>query len=414
MTSTYAFQSFNAYNLQMSMNASELGPGPMPFAHFVVKVASRCNIKCTYCYVYEQADRTWITQPRRMSDAIELATIARIGEYLAELGNQQALVILHGGEPLLYGAQRIERFAERLRAECGRRGVDAKLALQTNGTMVDDAWLDVFDRNGIHVGLSLDGPPDVHDAKRRDKVGAGTYERTAEGLRRLLSSTGDRGSPPAVTAVIDPAARPRDVVEHFLGLGVEHVDFQLPDVNHDSYPHAQWPLGTFGAWLIELYEELRRIDRPMRVRSIELLVGLLLGAPYGGDILGPRSFGTLVIDTDGDYHAHDALKATFDGATITGASVLNEPIRSLVTHPMVLAHTDKATAASADCLECPLFSVCGGGLVAHRYSASRQYDNRSVYCTDLAMFIRHVEDALTQWRGDRIDAVSAGASVATR
>lgn len=394
---TYAFQSYSGYRLASSLDSwAEPGPGPRAFVHFIVKVASRCNIKCSYCYMYEHADQTWRTQPRHMTDRVESAVIGRIGDYLEERSVPQALVVLHGGEPLLYGPHRITRFAERLRAERERRGIDVELALQTNATLVDSDWLDLFARHHINVGVSLDGPPQIHDEHRRDKQGGGTYDRAAAGLRQLLA--GGSETPPAVTAVIDPAARPGDLIRHFLALGVEHVDFQLPDLHHDTYPHDVWPPGTFGTWLIELFEELRRLRQPFRVRSMELLVSLLLGAPYGGDIWGTRSFGTLIVEADGTYHAHDALKATVEGATATGASVWTDTIRSLEAHPMVLAHTDKATAASDSCRACPLFDVCGGGLVAHRYSAAGGYDNPSVYCTDLAMLIRHVADSVEQLR----------------
>jgi uncharacterized protein len=378
--------------------------GPRPFVHFVAKVVSRCNIQCSYCYMYEHADQTWRTMPTHMSEATEAAMIDRIESYLVTRRPPAALVILHGGEPLLYGAQRINRLAERLRRARERHGVVVDLAIQTNATIVDDAIIGVLTRHGIRVGVSLDGPPQTHDANRRDTRGHGTYERVSGGLRRLLAATSEGLPPPAVTAVIDPTTQPRDVIAHFLELGIERVDFQLPDLNHDTYPHKRWPAGTFGAWLIELYEELWRLEQPLRVRSIELLIRLLLGAPYGGDILGEHSFGTLVIDTDGSYHAHDALKATFNGATATGRSVRTDDISSVETHPMVLAFTNKASAAAITCRRCPLFAVCGGGLVAHRYSASRGYDSTSVYCTDLAMLIRHVDSSIERWREEQDSA----------
>jgi uncharacterized protein len=402
--STYAFGSYGGHGSAVgAASLDEEDSTPRPFVHFVAKVASRCNIKCSYCYMYEHADQAWRTQPIRMSDATETAMIARIDDYLTERAVSEALVILHGGEPLLYGPKRISRISERIRALRDRRGLNINLAVQTNATMVDDAFVEIFARNQIFVGVSLDGPAEVHDAKRRDKLGMGTHERALKGLQRLMASTAEGMSPPAITAVIDPATRPQDVVEYFLDLGVEHVDFQLPDDNHDTYPHEQWPVGTFGTWLIDLYEVLRRIRRPLRVRSMELLIRLILGAPYGGDILGTRSFGTLVIDTDGAYHAHDALKGTFDGATALGRSVHSDGIQSLEADPMVLAFTDKTTAAASTCRRCPVFSVCGGGLVAHRYSAARGFDNTSVYCVDLKMLILHVRRSLEHWQPQHAD-----------
>src|SRR4051794_1000945 len=75
---SYAFGSYGGHDLALRPGEVDIDADPRPFVHFVVKVASRCNIKCSYCYMYEHADQSWRTQPQFMSDAVEVATIDRI------------------------------------------------------------------------------------------------------------------------------------------------------------------------------------------------------------------------------------------------------------------------------------------------------------------------------------------------
>src|SRR4030081_2513705 len=79
------------------------GWNPVPFREFIVKIHSRCDLACDYCYMYEMADQSWRGQPRRMSREIAEHTARRIGEHVREHGLTSVGLILHGGEPLLAG-----------------------------------------------------------------------------------------------------------------------------------------------------------------------------------------------------------------------------------------------------------------------------------------------------------------------
>src|ERR1700677_2009639 len=81
----------------------ERGHEPVPFQQFILKVHSRCNLSCSYCYVYEMADKAWRNQPKRMASAISSKTVERIAEHVKQHGLSAVDVILHGGEPLLTG-----------------------------------------------------------------------------------------------------------------------------------------------------------------------------------------------------------------------------------------------------------------------------------------------------------------------
>src|SRR5205823_3869435 len=109
------------------------GHEPVPFRQFILKVHSRCNLSCTYCYVYEMADQGWPRLPRRMDTAVAATAADRIGEHARAHDLPSVDVILHGGEPLLAGTGWLTELAGRLRA---RVPAQVNIGVQTNGTLL--------------------------------------------------------------------------------------------------------------------------------------------------------------------------------------------------------------------------------------------------------------------------------------
>lgn len=151
---------------------------------FLVKVASRCNLDCDYCYVYHHADQSWRNMPKLLSDE----HLRMFGERLAEYARIQSLkrvsVIMHGGEPLLAGPDRIVAFVRDLRHIVGP-DVELDVGLQTNGLLLTEEALDAFESERIAVSLSMDGPRVAHDLHRTTRRGRSSFDRVEAGLERL-------------------------------------------------------------------------------------------------------------------------------------------------------------------------------------------------------------------------------------
>src|SRR5690348_8781371 len=109
------------------------GHQPVPFQQFILKVHSRCNLACSYCYVYETADQSWRQLPRMMSPAITKMTAERIGEHVRRHQLSSIDIILHGGEPLLTGAKWLTELTGLLRASVP---AEVNFTVQTNGTLL--------------------------------------------------------------------------------------------------------------------------------------------------------------------------------------------------------------------------------------------------------------------------------------
>src|SRR5438270_8792933 len=147
---------------------------PFPFREFIVKIHSRCDLSCDYCYMYEMADQSWRDRPRRMSAEIAEFTARRIAEHARAHRMTDLALILHGGEPLLAGPQLISYLVNVTRESAGPDvRVDARI--QTNGVGLNDSYLQLFRELKVRVGVSLDGAAEAHNRHRRFASGRGSY-----------------------------------------------------------------------------------------------------------------------------------------------------------------------------------------------------------------------------------------------
>ncbi len=155
-------------------------PRPKAFSVMAKPTGSICNLDCTYCYYLEKEKLYPGATPHRMTDAV-LETFIR--EYIAAHETPVVLFLWHGGEPTLLGLEYFEKIATLQAKYAGGKRIDN--ALQTNGTKLDDAWCAFFARERWLIGLSIDGPKDVHDAYRPTKGGRGSWDAVMAGLALL-------------------------------------------------------------------------------------------------------------------------------------------------------------------------------------------------------------------------------------
>src|SRR3569833_3136195 len=165
-----------------------LGQGwrPTPFREFILKVHSRCNLSCDYCYMYETADQSWRRQPRRMARPTVDRVAARIAEHARAKLLDRVDVTLHGGEPLLAGVAHLRYTLEAVRAACAPE-VDVRFNVQTIGVLLYTRLLELFREHGVEVGVSLDGDEEGHDRHRKWANGHGSFQAVRAGLERLTA-----------------------------------------------------------------------------------------------------------------------------------------------------------------------------------------------------------------------------------
>ncbi|GAA0464130.1 hypothetical protein Ade02nite_31020 [Paractinoplanes deccanensis] len=369
---------------------------PTPFRDFVLKVHQRCNLACTYCYVYEMADQTWRGRPMVMPEHVVEAAAGRIGEHAREHRLDRVNLILHGGEPLLAGRDRLRSAVRTLRAALPP-GCTASVGLQTNGTLVDKAILGDFRELGVSVGVSLDGPPALHDRHRRYANGRGSFAEVHRALT-LLAEPARRDVYAGLLCTIDPQTDPVACYETLLSYAPPAIDFLLPHANWEEPPRRGPGATPYADWLIEIFDRWYKASpQPVRIRLFESLLHLAVGGSSRSEQVGLSPVALAVIETDGAIEQVDSLKSAYEGACATGYSVLTDPLGAALGHPGIVARQIGMRALADACQACPVGAACGGGHYAHRYRRADGFRNPSVYCADLMRLIRHVD---TQVRAD--------------
>jgi len=367
---------------------------PTPFREFIVKIHSRCDLACDYCYMYEMADQSWRDQPKRMTYEIAKHAAARIGEHARSHRLWNISVILHGGEPLLAGPQLISYLITAVRGEAGSE-VTVDASVQTNGVGLDDSYLDLFEELGIKVGVSLDGSAEAHNRHRRFRSGRGSHAAVADGLQRLTDPR-YRHLFSGLLCTIDLRNDPISTYEALVEFGPPKIDFLLPHGTWAAPPPERIPgdqATPYADWLITIFNYWYPAART-RIRLFEEIIRLLLGRTSASEMVGLAPSSLLVIETDGAIEQADVLKAAYQGAPATGLHVTQHRLDDALLLPEVAARQLGKRALSAECRACRIHRVCGGGFYAHRYRPGTGFANPSVYCPDLMRLIDHIRSTV--------------------
>jgi uncharacterized protein len=376
---------------------------PVPFREFIIKIHSRCDLSCDYCYMYEMADQSWRSQPKRMSADIAEATAMRIGEHVHAHDLRHVTLILHGGEPLLAGQQLIWTLVKAARKAAGSK-VNVAARVQTNAVGLNDAYLRFFDELDVRVGVSLDGGPDEHDRHRRFASGRGSYASVAAGLQRLRQPQ-FRHLFGGLLCTVDVRNDPIATYEALLAFEPPIIDFLLPHGTWDVPPPGRSPdLGStpYADWLIAVFDHWYREPRT-GIRIFEEIIRLILRGGSSGEAVGLAPSTMVVVETNGSVEQVDSLKSTYEGATATGLHVTRDQFDAALLLPSMVARQIGVRALAAQCRTCPIHQVCGGGLYPHRYRSGRGFANPSVYCPDLMRIIGHIDTVVRADVASRLD-----------
>ncbi|QDY80772.1 FxsB family radical SAM/SPASM domain protein [Streptomyces qinzhouensis] len=362
----------------------------VPFREIVLKVHSRCDLACDHCYIYEHADQSWRTRPKAISDEAITWTALRLAEHAKNHALPSVSVILHGGEPLLAGPARLRRVCEELtRALDGIAELD--LRIHTNGLQLSPRYLDLFAEFGLKVGISLDGDRSANDRHRRFADGRTSHPLVLKAVE-LLRQERYRHLYLGLLCTVDVANDPVAVYDALAELEPPRIDFLLPHATWDQPPVR--PDGSptaYADWLLTIFDRWDADGRPVPVRLFESVFSTLAGGPSLTESLGLAPTDLVVVETDGALEQVDSLKSAYEGAAATGFDVLRHTFDEVAAHPGVRSRQLGLASVSDTCRDCPVVRSCGGGLYTHRYRTAGEFDNTSVYCTDLEALIHGIE-----------------------
>ena len=355
----------------------------------VFKIQETCNLNCTYCYMYNLGNDLHKVVPKFAS----LETCVAVADFMADelLAHDlsSARLVLHGGEPLLMPAH---RFAERMEAIWARLSerLPASLlgrvgfGMQTNATLVSDAWIDQLARWKINIGVSIDGPAWLNDRRRQDHHGLGSHAAALAGIRRLQEAV-RAGSLPGVggLCVIDPAADGAELYRYLSReVGLRSFDLLLPFMTWET--HDPNVVAGVGRFLRQAFLAWREDEFAARVRIFERAMKVLRHRGANAADVDEVAVGHMIVivESDGSISPEETLRETTK-ERVTSRRVTTSRMRDLLEDE-VFAHVLLADRTWAtECRGCVLLENCrsghGLGRIGQRFSGT-DYQRKTVYC----------------------------------
>ncbi|WP_085109532.1 radical SAM protein [Mycolicibacillus trivialis] len=359
------------------------------FSLAIVKLTAVCNLNCTYCYMFNQHDRTFEVVPRNMPPAIAGRVVDRIVEHCNKTGIDQFTLSLHGGEPTLWPYSSFVELLDRVEA-VRRTGLRLSVGLQTNGLRISDKLADLLAGHQVSLGVSIDGPRDVNDKARVTHSGRGSHDQIMATVQRLI----DRGHEDALAGflcVAQPDLSPKIFLNWISSLPVPRIDVLWPlEYNYDSRPwhggdethYARSP--RYGTWMARLFKEwLKQDDPKIMIRSFYEIISVILGSNYHSYSLVNQTIPILVINTDGGLEYHDYLRSYKNGGTRSKFNIIDHNFDEFMADPMVNYLLHLGQFLPSECRRCSVVDICGGGHLAGRVGADAMPPfQRSVLCHD--------------------------------
>jgi uncharacterized protein len=338
-----------------------------PAFHIMLKPRGAiCNLDCKYCYFLAK-ELLYPGSRFRMAEAL-LEEYTR--QYIETQHVPEVTFAWQGGEPTLMGLDFFKLAVELQQKYC-RPGMKIYNALQTNGTTLDNEWSAFFQANDFLIGLSLDGPRELHDYYRVDKGGRPTFDRVMGGLELLEKHKVEFNILTAVHAA--NAGRPLEVY-HFLRdkVGTQFIQF-IPIVERDNktgFQEGEKVTGRsvtgkqYGDFLITIFDEwVRRDVGRVFVQIFDVALAAWLGQPPGLCIFEETCGLAMAMEHNGDIYACDHfVEPTYKLGNIQETPMI-ELVASEQQRQFGLAKRDTLPTY---CRQCPVRFVCNGGCPKNR------------------------------------------------
>lgn len=360
----------------------------------VVKIASRCNINCTYCYMYNHEDQSYKLQPKFIAKQTISNLVNKIENHCRKNNLTNFIVIFHGGEPLLAEIEYFRWILTEL-SNLQNEGIDIRFFVQTNGMLISPQYCDLFNEFDVKMGISLDGTQDIHDLHRLDKKGKGTYKRVVKGIEIADQHMNhDLGS----LSVLNLKSDPIETYNEYKSLNFRTLDFLLLDENFDSSGEIQDVINQMNnsEWLIKLFDYWynEKDTERVRLRKFEQILSFLLNNNDNDEMITDKKNSVAVIETNGNIEPLDVLKICGDAFTKTVFNINDHELDMIFQNDLIDLYYDSNSLLAKKCLACPVKEICGGGYFPHRYSSKNGFNNPSIYCNDLLKLITHIQNTV--------------------
>ena len=363
-----------------------------PFTVLVKPSGADCNLACEYCFYLDKGS-LYPHSHLRMTDTVLEAYIQQL---LASQPTGEISLAWQGGEPTLMGPDFFERsvkLVERYRNPRQR----VCYSLQTNGILLNNEWCAFFKANDFLIGLSLDGPAQMHDAYRVDQGGKGTFDRVIGSWNLLKQFRVDTNILCTINAA--NASHPLEVYRFFRDdLQADFLQFipivePLPADQHGEVRVSSRSVtpAQFGSFLAGIFDEwIRRDVGRMFVQTFDAALAAWCGLPASVCAYQEVCGSSLVLEHNGDLYPCDH----FVGPANRLGNILEKPLAELAGLPLQRQFgLEKRDGLPTCCRQCEVGFACRGECPRNRFSRTPdgQEDRLNYLCAGYKHFFNHID-----------------------
>ena len=368
---------------------------PQAFHILAKPTGAICNLNCSYCFFLAKEHLYPHSRFRMTDEVLE----SYLHQYLAAQRIPRATIAWQGGEPTLMGLDFYRRSIA-YEQKYARSGMTVERTLQTNGTLLDGEWCIFLRENNYLVGLSLDGPRELHDAYRVDKAGHPTFDRVLRAARLLQEHSVQFNILCAVSAA--NVTHPFEVYRFFRdNVGARFIQF-IPIVERNnetgfqegntvtdrSVTAAQW-----GRFLITIFDQwvTRDVGRVF-VQHFDAALAAWSGASPAVCIFSPTCGTALALEHNGDLYSCDHF---VEPSYLLG-NILDAPLIELVSSDAQRQFgLNKRDALPQYCRECPVRFACHGECPKNRFIETPTSESGLNYlCAGYRAFFAHIDQPM--------------------
>jgi uncharacterized protein len=389
-------------------------PPQREFQVFAKPVGASCNLQCRYCYYLKNQDFYPSSDHFIMTDEVlEIYILQHIQAWTEPVISFS----WHGGEPTLPGVDFYRKIVslQNKHQPSGRRIVNS---IQTNGTLLNEEWCRFLVAENFTVGISLDGPQDLHDCYRMTRQGQATFKQALRGYDLLRQ----HNIPSEILCVVNAhnVQDPLRVYRFFKQIGAKYISFlplvekqpitgsKISDQHVSSSPAGDClvtdrsvPAQAFGAFLCTIFDEwLARDIGLVKIQIFEEAARTAFGQDHTLCIFRETCGGVPVIEHNGDFFSCDHF---VDNGHLVG-NICTTPLKELLSSPQQQAFgAAKLTTLPRYCLACEVRDMCNGGCPKNRFMAAPDGQSGLEYlCAGYKRFFNHCRPFVTQiaelWR----------------
>ncbi len=370
-----------------------------------------CNLDCEYCYYLHKEDlypktKSWRMEPETLETYIE--------QYIAAQpdGTEEVTFAWQGGEPTLLGLDFFKRIVE-LEKKFARPGQKIANALQTNGVLLDDEWAEFFKQEGFLIGLSIDGPAELHDRYRYDKKGNGSFKAVMQALQLLKRHSVEFNT--LVVVNNENSLHGRRVYTYLRDNGVEFIQF-IPIVERRGvgvHPESELTNAEqtnrwghlvssrtvvpeqYGQFLCEVFDEwVKRDVGKVFVQIFDQALAAWLGLEPSLCVFRKQCGRALAIEHNGDLYSCDHYVETdYKLGNIHELPII-ELANSQRQREFGIA---KESTLPQYCLDCEVRFACNGECPKNRFITTPDGEVGLNYlCGGYRMFFNHIDPLMKQ------------------